>query len=159
MRMFLMVVVLWYVLRLCRIGKMIMPSPLYSLTRSGQKTRVLRSFESHIWRNGHPFQPKRTISRSPDEPCFHRSIIISAPGHGLQHRAESVLSAARMDRSLFLRSWRACSGGFPFGESGNVLWFRYSIYKVHSAQYAIPLDLRQYRQIQAGSCQCYNISL
>ena len=113
-----------------------MPSPLYSLTRSGQKTRVLRSFESHIWRNGHPFQPKRTISRSLDEPCLHRCIIIPASGHGQQHRAESVLSAARMDRSLNLRSWRACPGGFPFGGSGNVLWFRYSIYKVHSGRNA-----------------------
>lgn len=131
-----------------------MPSPLYSLTRSGQKTRVLRSFEYHIWRKGHLFQPKRTISRSQDEPCFHRCIIIPASGHGLQHRAESVLSAARMDRSLNLRSWRACPGGFPFGESGNVLWFRYSIYKVHSAQWPFRLlcgNTCRYRRVPVNA--------
>ena len=95
-----------------------------------EDSELLSACKDHIWRRGHPFQPRRTISRFVGELLFCRSINIPASGHGLRHRAVSVSSVACVVRSLILRSWRTCSAACLSAEAVTYSESRCEIVKV-----------------------------
>ena len=82
-----------------------------------EDSELLSACKDHIWRRGHQFQPRRTISRFLGELLFSRSIIIPDSDHGLLHSADSLQSATSVNRSLMWRSWRTCPAAPPSAES------------------------------------------
>ena len=103
---------------------------IFSPPTNREDSELLSACKDHIWHRGHPFQPRRTISRFAGELHDSRSINIPASGHGLRHRAVSVSSVACVVRSLILRSWRTCSAAFLSAEAVTYSESRCEVVKV-----------------------------
>lgn len=114
-----------------------------------EDSELLSACKDHIWRRGHQFQPRRTISRFLGELLFSRSIIIPDSGHGLRHSADSVPSATSVNRSLMWRSWRTCPAAPPSAETVTYSESWYEFDKVREEAF-FPFTLQRDSRSKSG---------